>query len=218
MKMTSDVKAGAGAKPQGVLRELDDAELLLEEAAELEAGSTPVAGSANSHDEDDASIEAYMQGLLSRLNGGAAPVKPAPSAPENKPPVAAELNPAATTVLPASLPPEEPRQPTRAPENRGDLSSMRELANMNARSALGTHSRRGLVQTMQRKFLMILVVAMISCVAAAMSSSVFSVLYGGAVVTMVMAALWSRQFFRLAGELVPQARPSETGHESQPAV
>lgn len=89
------------------------------------------------HDEEAAVIESYMSRLLgkSRTAAPAAPVEaapaPAPNAVEEPALVAEEPVPAPTR--------ERAERPTRA-ETLTDLSSMRELANANARHAIG-HSR-----------------------------------------------------------------------------
>lgn len=83
-------------------------------------------------DEDDVSIEDYMQRLIARSGGSAAP----------KPTSAAVAPTAAPVEKPKPKP--KPARPRRraAPEATTDLAAMRQLANTTAKSAVASHAMR----------------------------------------------------------------------------
>jgi hypothetical protein len=179
----------------------------------------------------DPSIEEYMTALLARSNGFSN---------ESTPPTSP---PASTQVLPRQEQPavkEEPEKPSRpavevppekrvqkpAPECRDDLSNMRKLANLNARSALDTHSGRRLIFEMHNKLIVSMVAMLLSFGLVTAASSVRSLAYIGAVLALITASVWSMRYLTLARQLdaicderAPQLPPqiSDDGQTPSPA-
>lgn len=126
------------------------------------AAPEPVAASAEGPveaEEDEDSIEAYMNRLLRRVQGqseaDAPESRPQPQpqvvAPVAKPPESTEPGNASQLQTPASptAPTSTPAQPdspyvprSQAPERSGNLAAMRELANSSARTAIATSARK----------------------------------------------------------------------------
>ena len=98
--------------------------------------SSPPAGGA----EDDDSIEQYMNRLLSRVRGDAAPSASVPLVREEE----ADQEPSEEIAPVEVEKPAEPKEyvPRAAPEQPERLSLMRELANSAAQSAIHTHARQ----------------------------------------------------------------------------
>ena len=121
---------------------------------------------AVAHGEEE-SIDDYMSRLMQRVRSKPGEAGPASSAPPRSEPqvarqpqanAAKDPAPTAQPVLPkpaasASKPLKmSPR--SAAPENRIDLSALRELANFSARNAISRHSRKLLINTMRSKLVM----------------------------------------------------------------
>jgi hypothetical protein len=132
-------------------------------------------------EESDESIEDYMARLMNRVRGiTAAP--PARNTPAEPPVASRPENDATTTARTAVLAEranptadEDPKRPADAPksaeirrrpppERMVDLSAMRELANMNARSAIDMHSKKRLGRERNSKLLLAFL-AGIACLA-----------------------------------------------------
>lgn len=121
-------------------------------------------GSAHVEDEDD-SIEAYMNRLLKRMHGDdSEPEPPAPSAPARQEPAASQPTLTSYEEVPETPAVEEVKQDvlleseyvprSSAPEHSGNLSAMRELANSSARQAIAKSVRnRQRSQSMLKLFL-----------------------------------------------------------------
>lgn len=103
-------------------------------------------------EEEEDSIDEYMARLMQRL-GAKAPTPP-PSeqqpAPTMTPVALSEVEPVTAPVAPIATKLTDPSEMGRRalpPERAADLSAMRELANLNARSAIDKHQRRTIRHT-----------------------------------------------------------------------
>ncbi|HEX5442324.1 MAG TPA: hypothetical protein VFW87_00785, partial [Pirellulales bacterium] len=154
-------------------------------------------------EEDEDSIDAYMARLMQRL-GAKTPSPPSRPHHEAQPsPRAApavvdqpepEESPAAPVVAKLSDPSEMGRRAL-PPERAADLSAMRELANLNARSAIDKHERRTMRDTGLNKAAVTLVGMVTALVEGALwlhgSPTAFYLMLGGGVV----ALFWGWQYY-----------------------
>ncbi|OYV84858.1 MAG: hypothetical protein B7Z73_14660 [Planctomycetia bacterium 21-64-5] len=158
------------------------------------------------HEDEEDSIDAYMAQLMARLGkpGYAAVPEEAP-----RPRPAVEESPADTVAETAAepedepLPPEKLRDPSEmvrrapAPELSADLSAMREIANLNARSALDEHQQRMVYWSLMGKAM----VALMGLVAAVVEG--WFALEGDerapyfAAVGLSVAFVWTWQYARM---------------------
>jgi peptidoglycan hydrolase CwlO-like protein len=108
-----------------------------------------------SSDDEDESIEQYMNRLLSRVRGGNATAESAPAIPRPQP---APLPASAPVVASESTAePEEYVPRTLVPEPPERLSLMRELANTAAKSAIHAHARKSQNREIKQKSLVALI-------------------------------------------------------------
>ncbi|MEN6450021.1 MAG: hypothetical protein ABFC96_05990, partial [Thermoguttaceae bacterium] len=90
-----------------------------------------------------------------------------------------------------------------APENRVDLSALRELANLSAHSALARHARRLMVSRMNSK-LLVAGVAFASSVGLYWMSRVLTwkVTYYAAMASLLIGVYWGMHYLLLTGRLI----------------
>jgi hypothetical protein len=85
------------------------------------------------------------------------------------------------------------------PELTSNISAMRDLANLSARSAIDTHSRKKMRSVVYSK----LIVSFVGLAAAAgliwMSASGGKVAYGGALVSTIIAVIWGLEYLIISG-------------------
>jgi len=177
------------------------------------------ASPAHAGDDED-SVEQYMAKLLERVRSPGARAEPTPAptgavAPKAEPAPVPEERP----LPPAPLESMEDLSPrTVAPERSVDLSAMRELANMQAKTAIQTHSQRKTVSAVRSKFI---VAVLALCCGGALTVLYWKLpnevtLYGigGAFVT---AVVWLLQYFFLLAKLVLQRmRNRAPEHDDEP--
>ncbi|MFN0017243.1 MAG: hypothetical protein ACKVP0_03225 [Pirellulaceae bacterium] len=121
------------------VQRVDDKSFLDSHAAKQTNGSS----APLTNDDDDESIEQYMNRLLSRVRGGNSTAASDSVIPRPQPTSAASLPNCAPVA--SSDSPTEPKEyvpRTLAPEPPERLSQMRELANSAAKSAIHTHARQ----------------------------------------------------------------------------
>jgi hypothetical protein len=175
---------------------------------------------------EDESIEQYMTRLMARVRGITAtpeePARPSHTTKEEERPEAAaepeefKVQPVAKAALTAI--PVRPR-----PEQRTDLSAMRELANLNARSALDTHTRQRLTRVARDKLVVVAMAVLFGCVGVALGF-LHPLAWVGAGMCLLVALAWaaqSVQFARRAAECAaaPDAAcpDGDTGSAPAPA-
>ncbi|HAY82689.1 MAG TPA: hypothetical protein DCY79_23010 [Planctomycetaceae bacterium] len=197
---------------------------LLQQDASLPPTGTGNQRSSEPVQEQDA-IAAYMAELLQRHNPSATPVAEAAPSPE-KVPSQAPLG--GSTATPSGLQTEalfdevipvqpidattQPRVPATPPERRNDLAVMRQLANSTAKNALDAYSSTRLLQTLSRRFWLAATAMVVSTVLALQSSSVTSLTYLGAVLTLGIAIFGGARYLLLIRHLRLSAFV-EPGHE-----
>ncbi len=160
---------------------------------------TPESGEAASPPADP-SIEEYMAALLARSNGfSSEPTSTQVLPTQEQPAVKKEPKKPARPVV--GTPPEEKRVQKPAPECRDHLSTMRKLANMNARSALDTHSGRRLIFEMHNKLTVAMVAIILSFGLITVASSIRSLAYIGAVLALITSCVWAMRYLSLARQL-----------------
>ncbi len=152
----------------------------------------------------DPSIEEYMSALLARSNGfskaAATQVLPKHVLPPQAEP-AVESKPPTPAQSAVDTPAAEAWIQKPAPECRDDLSNMRKLANLNARSALDTHSGRRLIFEMHNKLTVALVAIVLSFGLITAAHSIRSLAYIGAVASLTTSCVWSMRYLALARQL-----------------
>jgi hypothetical protein len=164
---------------------------------------------------EEQSIEDYMSQLMHRVGGSngtksegwtyARPSRSEPDAPAGKPtaePTKPQVN---------ALPSNEPITPrTVAPENRGDLSAFRELANLSAKNALGRYSRKMLIKTMNSKLLVAVtsLTAGIALLWLWYSHGAVSALFFMGLLALLIAIYWGVEYALITGRLII----SKSGH------
>ena len=168
-----------------------------------------------------------MTALLARSNGfsnESSPPTPTQVLPRQEQPAVKE-EPEKPSRPAVEVPPEK-RVQKPAPECRDDLSNMRKLANLNARSALDTHSGRRLIFEMHNKLIVSMVAIMLSFGLVTVATSTGSLAYIGAILALITAAVWSMRYLTLARQLdaicderSPQSPPriSDDGETPSPA-
>lgn len=165
-------------------------------------------------EEDEDSIDAYMARLMQRLGSKAPAPAPrhaeplpsaAPAAPDQPEP---EAEPVALVVTKLSDPSEMGRRAL-PPERASDLSAMRELANLNARSAIDKHQRRTMRDTGLNKAAVTFVGLVAAVVEGTLwlqgSPTAFYLMLGGGVVALFWGWQYAanRQQFAPTGETAP---------------
>jgi hypothetical protein len=148
----------------------------------------------------DPSIEEYMAALLARSNGFSSEPTPTQVLPtQEQPAVKKEPKKPARPVV--KTPPDEKRIQKPVPECRDHLSNMRKLANLNARSALDTHSGRRLIFEMHNKLTVAMVAIILSFGLITIATSISSLAYIGAVVALITSCVWAMRYLALARQL-----------------
>jgi len=210
---------------------------LSEEEPEHELASTPTVRSPDATDETSAepsnasamkegeeeSIDDYMARLIQRTRSANDRSKsPAHASPNSrqastKPATTVQKSDLTDTPQPSvSIPAAQRREPTpippraAAPENRVDLSALRELANLSARSAISRHSRHILVGTMYSK-LLVAAVALFAGAGLLWMWSAFGarqMTFYAALVALLVAIYWGVEYALLTGRFVI----SKSGH------
>jgi hypothetical protein len=176
------------------------------------AATLRVTPSPAEEEDEEESIQAYMNRLLQRVRGDAPPAasRPGPSAPLHSP---TTYRPAPSHVGVSSLDrqtqvgkpsPERAETLRRSlpPERSSDLAAMRELANQSAQSALETYAHRRWATAALGKVIVSVfgLIACLTLVAALPGWSALKIIGGGA--ALVIALFWGLQ----AGILVTQVR------------
>jgi hypothetical protein len=148
----------------------------------------------------DPSIEEYMAALLARSNGFSNEATPTQVLPtQEQPTVKKEPKKPVRPVV--KTPPDEKRVQKPAPECRDHLSNMRKLANLNARSALDTHSGRRLIFEMHNKLTVAMVAIILSFGLITIATSISSLAYIGAVLALITSCAWTMRYLTLARQL-----------------
>ncbi len=169
-------------------------------------------------EEDEASIQQYMSQLLERVNGGTA-ASPSPAVTQPLPPVAPQTRtPAATPAQPAAAEPSPPpaRQPARAPESTVTLSDMRELANLSARRAVGTHECKRLIDTARRDVRNSMIASVVSCGMVWLAPAAGSLLYLGAAGVSLLAVTYGLRFLNNLRKLARAAKETNQPVAAEP--
>ena len=184
--------------------ELLQPELVANIRAEKSAATQP----ASSAIAQELSIEQYMAELLERSNGRG--TASAPDKTVSRPSRVSTGEGRATVVLPPSQSPDckrpatEPKEPyvqKRAPECRNTISDLRELANMNARTALDAHCGQRLILQMHNKLIVALVSIVVSFAMIGLASSIKSPAYFGAIAALIASIAWSMMYLSLGRQL-----------------
>ncbi len=177
-----------------------------------------VSPTPNASETEEESIDSYMSRLMERVRPEASPVaaayvppSPKPAVPEQpaSPPTAetpaAELSQQIKYREPIELPPR-----TAAPEKRIDLSALRELANLAAKSAINRHSRQLLISTMYSKLAVMLTALAAGAVLLLMWKrfGAWHMTFYSALAALLVALYWGVEYAILSGRLVI----SKTGH------
>jgi hypothetical protein len=165
-----------------------------------------------------ASISAYMSRLLDRAGGRqatnshASQAMPAAQPISKAPPVDAPLE----VVQPAPI--ERVVRPL--PASLVDMSSMRELANMNSRLAIDKAFRKGVVRTCNSKAIVLVVSLLIGLTLLYWGLEGVSYALVGGVASLIISAIWGVQYIILARQLFgpgsEQWENEEVEHEEQP--
>ncbi len=165
--------------------------------------------SQSTNTDDQKSIADYMNQLLERVSEGvdtashesnATPAKPKVDA------VADRQSESQQTELPLEDDSSESmtvevRLPKRAPEDRDGLNNMRQVANASATDALKTYDCRQLISRAYGNMIFVFAAMMLSCVLALVSSSVLSLAYAGAILSMLSAMVGILRFQMLSRQL-----------------
>ena len=164
---------------------------------------------------DEESINDYMNRLMQRVRSTSGELAPASFTPpraeaaqlshETPAPVAEPSLPAAELRESAEMSPR-----TVAPENRIDLSALRELANLSAHSAISRHSRQVLIHTMYSKLAVAAVALVVGGVLLWMwkSPGALQMTFYSALVALLVAIYWGVEYALLTGRLII----SKSGH------
>jgi len=169
---------------------------------------------ADGADDEEESIDDYMAQLMARVRGTAGEPEPRreTAAPSPESPAAPAEKPTAPPPLPDrdSTPADEDRGPVEvppraaAPERHVDLSAMRELANLSAKTAISHHDL-GRLRLMRRTKLAIALGA--SAVGAALlwlwrARGADEVAFYAAMTGFTVALFWGIQYLMLTGRLL----------------
>jgi hypothetical protein len=170
---------------------------------------------------DDDSIEAYMARLVQRVRsdaGGAArptstggqPQRPAAkNSPRSESRVgAAAASPSKSGAI-VDLSEMAPR--SRPAELTSNMSAMRDLANLSARSAINTHQRKCLAPVIYSKLAVAVLSLITAVVLAWMSDEKRPVTYAAALVAMVVGVRWASEYLMLSGSRMLYSNPSPAG-------
>ncbi len=157
--------------------------------------------------ENEQSIEQYMQQLLARSNGfsseaGASSSSPSSSSSKSVSSSRPATPPAQDGVIEAA--PEYVQKA--APERRDDLSSMRELANMSARRAIGTYSSQQLIDRMKISLFGGMGAAGVSIILTSFATNVQSLPFMIAAAAAGCGVLCTLRYLTLARQLAAQCR------------
>ena len=167
---------------------------------------------------EEESIEEYMNKLMHRVRTSTGESEGASRMPQRSEPSRFAREPsdsaAAAELLmpqpvesmpdlpPAPSKPAQPRSP--APEKRTDLSALRELANLSAKSAISEHARNTLIHTMYSK-LIVTSVALVAGIGLLWMWSRFGAceltLYSS-LVAIAAAVFWGAEYALLTGRLI----------------
>lgn len=193
------------------------------------------------------SIEQYMADLLARCGGhsksapqndsGPTAARPAASRPgwsaggagrrAERPRSAAEQPPAgpaasgphqADSGAADECSPAPRRSRPTPPERREDLSSMRDLANMNTRTSLHAHNGRALILELHGRQLMALLFLVSSFALLASTSTVHSISYFGAAIALITSMVWTIRCVKLGHRLNRLAQEVERDGQWQEAT
>jgi hypothetical protein len=196
------------------------------DAVEAGAGGPLGAAARPAVDEEhEVSVEQYMQSLLNRYRSPGPTYSAPPPPPSPSPPAATQSpNVADAAVRTAEVyepaDPDRPQTsqeleddqegassslPVRAPECRNGLSTMREVANANARAAIEAHAHRILSRRVCSKLFVATLAIVTSAILSTVSESVLSLAFASAALTLVVGIMATVQFFRLTTLLVVQA-------------
>jgi hypothetical protein len=219
-----DEQRPAGAGVMSAFERMRAAESLLDQV-DREAEQT--ADGRDEHDPSEPSIEEYMAALLARSNARANGASPSSTQflPRQELPAVKKEKDVENPQRPADQTSTEKRTQKPAPERRDDLSNMRQLANLNARSALDTHSGRRLLFELHNKLTVAMVAVMLSIGLASIASTVRSLTYLGAVAALLASCVWTTRYLALTrrmkalcGQRGPQTSSSQDGQDPSPAT
>lgn len=170
---------------------------------------------ASEGEREDESIDQYMARLMDRVRGTGGTTSPAPRSQFGRREVDSSPIPTSHAAPPARVEdpavaeaPSQPRVRVAPPESAADLSAMRELANLNARQALGSHQQRRVASVMYGKLLLAVVSMVVSFTMIAMAVAGRPLYIFGAMLAATMTAVWSWQYLRLARQLAQAAEQS----------
>ncbi len=169
-----------------------------------------------SESDDEESIDDYMSRLMQRIGstGGSGAIPP-PAAvrpsrakkaePEPTPQIEAAKPEAPFTPIPSKLAPRAV-----APETSTDITALRELANLTAKSAIGQHSRGVLISRMRSK-LIVAVVGLITGIALLWmwkTLSTSQMAFYSSLMALLVTIYWGVEYALLTGRLII----SKSGH------
>jgi hypothetical protein len=162
-----------------------------------------------SHGDDEESIDDYMVKLLERVRGGAPAGPSSYQMPASRPPtppapVAAMSEPAVPAAGGESANPKEMAPRAVAPEKNVNLSAIRELANLQAKSALTQHERRRLSISSRAKLLVTIVALSVGMflIWARLTQGLPDNTVYAAAIAFTVAVFWGFQYFVVTGRLI----------------
>jgi hypothetical protein len=219
-----DEQRSAGAGVMNALERVRAAESLLDQ---VDREAERAGDGRDENDPSEPSIEEYMAALLARSNAranGASPYSTQFLSRQELPAVKKQQD-VEKPQRPADQTPTEKRTQKPAPERRDDLSSMRQLANLNARSALDTHSGRRLLFELHNKLTVAMVAVMLSIGLASIAPTVRSLTYLGAVAALLTSCVWTTRYLALTRRMKamcaqrgPQSSCPEDDQDPSPAT
>jgi hypothetical protein len=169
-------------------------------AAERPAVLSREGGHGPAEGGEDESIEQYMARLMARVRNVEPAREPSLAQPAAPAPEAVRVD-ESEAAEPAVVPTRRPAERIKPPELFTDLNALRDLANLNARTAIDTHSRRRLTQSMRGKLLLSVVALGMALALVLQSNSNPLLLYIGLAISLSVAAVWGGQWLLLARKL-----------------
>jgi hypothetical protein len=214
-RSASPAEDGASRRPQEPPPNSSHSPRPREDAAPRHNSPAPARSSTSHEGHEEESIEQYMARLMERVRGMSDAERAGPSQPE--PEVGDRVAAPLQTAIEPPPPPPQPVQfvPRPIPSQlTTNMSAMRDLANLNARSAIDAHSRQQLAGARSGK----LIVAAISLLCTAVMFSFewsSGITHYGSLAGLVVAAAWIVQYVVITKRI--RSKTDVPVEESSPA-